>query len=229
MNTKTLSTRSSAVIDQYSYFKIGNAVCSVPYFNNKTTRQRATLRANGGKGSPKDIFEEVESVLLKAHVALDSLTDESLKKLLTDSNLGIDCSAFAYYVLNAENEEHDKGGLDKHISFVNCHGLLGKMRCSLRPVENCDVSTLANDKNSHVIQLTEMAPGDIITMIFGEIRRLSNILNRIWRKKSSATGTMAMETRRLAMKRKMNATTSWSSIKSSTKILCPTKSTTLTQ
>ena len=168
MNTKTLSTRSSAVIDQYSYFKIGNAVCSVPYFNNKTTRQRATLRANGGKGSPKDIFEEVESVLLKAHVALDSLTDESLKKLLTDSNLGIDCSAFAYYVLNAENEEHDKGGLDKHISFVNCHGLLGKMRCSLRPVENCDVSTLANDKNSHVIQLTEMAPGDIITMIGDE-------------------------------------------------------------
>jgi hypothetical protein len=123
------------------------------------------LRAFGGKGSPKDIFEETEALLHKNHVDVNSISDEALKKFLTDQNIGIDCSAFAYYVLNAQSEELGRGALDKHISFVNCHGLIGKMRCSLRPVENCDVSTLAHDKNSRIISIKEAVPGDMITML----------------------------------------------------------------
>jgi hypothetical protein len=100
MNTKILTLRPMSVIDQYLNFKVGNAVCSVPYFNNKTVKARGTLRAFGGKGSPKDIFEETETLLLKSHVAVESINNETLKKFLADSNIGIDCSAFAYYVLN---------------------------------------------------------------------------------------------------------------------------------
>ncbi len=165
MNTKTLSNRALNVIDQYLHFKVGNAVCSVPYFNNKTVKARATLRVSSGKGSPKDIFDEVQTLFVKAHVAVGSISDESLKKILTDNNLGIDCSAYAYYILNVESEELGKGSIDKHISFVNCHGLVGKIRCSLRPIENCDVSTLTNDKNSRAISIKEIVPGDIITMV----------------------------------------------------------------
>jgi len=47
--------------------------------------------------------------------------------MLADANIGIDCSGFAYYVLNAESAETDKGPLDKYLSFVNCKGLLGKI------------------------------------------------------------------------------------------------------
>ncbi len=165
MNTKTLSNRALNVIDQYLHFKVGNAVCSVPYFNNKTVKARATLRVSSGKGSPKDIFDEVQTLFVKAHVAVGSISDESLKKILTDNNIGIDCSAYAYYILNAESEELGKGSIDKHISFINCHGLVGKIRCSLRPIENCDVSTLTNDKNSRAISIKEIVPGDIITMV----------------------------------------------------------------
>lgn len=164
MNTKTLTNHALAVIDQYLNFKVGPASCSIPYFNNKTTLKRASLRANVGKGSPQDIFDEVQSLLIKSHVSVDSLTAESLKKVLADQNLGIDCSGFAYYVLNAESIELKKGGLDKHISFINCHGLLGKMRCSLRPIENCDVATLAHDRNSSLVTIKDILPGDIITM-----------------------------------------------------------------
>jgi hypothetical protein len=167
MNTKTLSNHALSVIDQYLHFKVGSAECSVPYFNNKTIRARAALRSNIGKGSPKEIYEEIMGLMVKDHVDPNNTTDDLLKKTLTDNNIGIDCSAFAYYVLNTELNELKKGNLDKHLHFINCHGLIGKIRCALRPIENCDVSTLANEKNSKEISVKEVQPGDMITMIGG--------------------------------------------------------------
>ena len=167
VNTKTLSTRALSVIDQYLHFRAGNAVCSVPYFNNRTVKARAALRADNGKGSPKEILDEVQAIAIKSHASLNALTDQSLKMLLVDNNIGIDCSGFAYYVLNAESEENKKGSLDKHVSFVNCNGILGRIRCSLRPIENCDVATLADDRNSRTVALKEIRPGDMIFMMGG--------------------------------------------------------------
>ena len=165
MNTKTLTQPALKMIEQYLHFTIGSTSCSVPYFNNKTTKARAGLRAYSGKGSPSDIFEEVQTLMIKSHVAIDSLTSESLKKVLTDQNLGIDCSGFVYYILNAEFAELKKSTLNKHISFVNRQGFFGKIRAKLRPVENCDVSTLAHDTNSSLISTKDILPGDIITLI----------------------------------------------------------------
>ncbi len=165
MNTKTLSTRALSVIDQYRQFTVGSATCSVPYFNNKTKRSRGALRVYVGKGSPKELFEEIQSVLVKAHIDTSTISNETIKKLLTDENIGIDCSGFAYYVLNSQNEEIGKGKIDKHLSFINCHGLIGKMRCALRPIENCDVATFAHDSNSRLVTLKDVTPGDMITML----------------------------------------------------------------
>ena len=167
MNTKTLSNHSLDIIDQFLHFKVGNAECSIPYFNNKTVRARAALRSTIGKGSPKEIYEEIMGLLVKDHVDPDTITTELLKKTLTDNNIGIDCSAFAFYILNAESNELKKGNLDKHLHFINCHGLIGKIRCALRPIENCDVSTFANEKNSKIISIKDARPSDIITMVGG--------------------------------------------------------------
>ncbi|MDD5165068.1 MAG: NlpC/P60 family protein [Candidatus Pacebacteria bacterium] len=167
MNTKTLGNHALTVIDQYLNFKIGEAVCSIPYFNNKTLRTRAALRALAGKGSPQEIFEEIKGLMLKDHVDISTVTGELLKKTLTDNNIGIDCSAFTYYVLNSQSQELKKGSLDKHIHFINCHGIIGKIRCALRPIENCDVATFAHDKNSQAVAVDKVEPGDIITMVGG--------------------------------------------------------------
>ena len=168
MPSSSLSNSSLSIIDQYIHFKLGSAVCSVPYFNNKTVRARAALRALIGKGSPKDILDELQSRVVKQHIDVNALADESLKKLLVDNNLGIECSGFAYYVLNAESEVRGKGTLNRHIHFVNCKGILGKLRASMRPVENCDVATFADDSNSKVIQLNDVKAGDMITMLRDE-------------------------------------------------------------
>ena len=164
MNTKTLSTRALSVIDQYLHFQLGSGVCSVPYFNNKTLRRRGTLRVLGGKGSPKDIYDEVYTLLVKDHVSLDTLSDEALKKILTDNNIGIDCSGFAYYILNAESEELKKGSLGKHLHFMYAHGVIGFIASRLSPEKNTDVATFADNKNSRVILTSDINPGDMITM-----------------------------------------------------------------
>ena len=167
MTTKTLTKPALEIIDQYLHFKVGPATCSIPYFNNKTVRARAALRSLTGKGSPVEILEEIQGIIVKNHVDTNTLTDESLKKVLTDSNIGIDCSAFAYYILNSESTELKKQSLNKSLHFPNAYGLFGKLICKLRPVTNCDVANFAHNVNSKIILLKEVKPGDTITMLGG--------------------------------------------------------------
>lgn len=165
MNTKLISEKALAVIDQYLHFTVGKATCSIPYYNNRNLGARAKLGAQIGKGSPKDIFDEIESVLIKEKIDSKNLSGEQLKKIMVDNGIGIDCSGLAYYILNAENENRKKGSFDRHLSYPFCKGIIGKIRCKLRPIENTSVATLAHNKNSRVLKITEVEPGDMITMI----------------------------------------------------------------
>ncbi len=164
MNTKLISQKALDVIAQYENFSFGNASCGIPYFNNKTSLIRAGLRANIGKGSPKDIYDELQAFIIKYHIDPASLDSDNIKKILVENNIGIDCSAFAYYVLNAFSIDSNYGQLDRHLKFTHCSGILGKMRCKLRPVENCDVMTMSDNANSHIVRLDAINVGDFISM-----------------------------------------------------------------
>jgi hypothetical protein len=165
MSTRTLSAASLSILNQYLHFQAGTAVCSMPYFNNKSKGLRGALRTSIGKGSPKEISDEVSTLLIKNRISSDSFSDEALKKLLVDHGIGIDCSGFAYHVLDAESRDKKKGGLEKHFSFVQSPGFLGKIRGHLRPIENTGVATFAHDENSRAISVSEVSPGDVITMV----------------------------------------------------------------
>ena len=164
---KTLTPQALSIIDQYLHFKVGAGSCSIPYFNNKIAKARAALRSVSGKGSPVEIKEEIQTLLIKDHVDPATVTSEALKKVLTDNNIGIDCSAFAYYILDAETIAQGKSSIKKGIHFAGAAGLIGKIRCALRPIENFDVITFTDNRNSSVIALKNTRPGDVITMING--------------------------------------------------------------
>ena len=68
MSSKTLSQKSLSIIDSYANFSFAGAICSVPYFNNKTTKSRAGLRALIGKGKPEEIRDELEIIIKKEKI-----------------------------------------------------------------------------------------------------------------------------------------------------------------
>jgi len=170
MNTKLISKSALETIDQYIHFKVGTAECAVPYFNNKHKRQRAGLRAAIGKGSPKEIFDEVEIVGMKEKIRPEAWTDVLLKKFMCDSDIGIDCSGLAYYILTTENRARGKGSFDRHIIFPN-RSFLRRIAAKFRPVENTDVLVLADDRNSVLVDLQKIEPGDFIAMTGAETER----------------------------------------------------------
>lgn len=142
MITKRIQEKSATVIEQYR---------GIPYFNNRRTGLRGALPVQVGKGSPKEIHEELEYIL-KIN-KLDPNTVD-IRKLMVESNIGIDCSGFAYHVLRKTN-----------YSFPYAGGFLRKMIAKFRPVANIDVKTFTHDNNSKIIALRDVQPGDIITMV----------------------------------------------------------------
>lgn len=149
MNTKVMSQSALNMIEQYK---------NVPYFNNKTQRKRASLKVNIGKGSPKEIFDEIKELAILNKIDIKKFNDEGLKKFLVLNDIGIDCSGFAFYVLNEESISRGKGSLSRKI-YLN--GFISRFR----PEINTDVKVFADDRNSHVVSLKEIQVGDMITMI----------------------------------------------------------------
>ena len=170
MNTKLISQPALDTIDQYLHFKVGGAECAVPYFNNKKSAQRAALRALVGKGSPKEISDEVGILGIQKKIGPKDWTNDLLKKFMCDNDIGIDCSGFAYHVLDAESKERGYGPIDKHIVFQN-RSFFRHMIAKLRPAENTDVLAFADDKNSVPVNLSKIEPGDFITMTGTETAR----------------------------------------------------------
>ena len=154
MTSKSLPEKNLLVINKYLSFFIGSSVCSIPYYNNRHQKARAKLRAQIGKGSPKDIFDEVESLSLAEKVNVNSVDSATLKKFLVDHNIGIDCSGFVYHVLEP-----------KSLVFPFSKGFIGSLRAKFRPAENAGVTTFVDNQNSREISIKNIESGDIITMV----------------------------------------------------------------
>lgn len=165
MNNSSLQSQALSVIDAYMHFKFGQGETNMPYFNNKTSRRRGAFRAKIGKGSPQEIADELKSIVIKNHIDINSINNETLKKILLENDLGMDCSGLVFHILDAQNLAISGKPLSKIISFPEIKGLFSSFRAKKRPAENCDVANFAHNQNSTVIKIDQTKPGDIITMI----------------------------------------------------------------
>ncbi len=165
MPTESLSPKALQIIQNYAHLPIDGHDISVPYFNNQRSKVRAGLRALIGKGSIEDIIEEAKIISLRDKINLQKLSNESLKKFLVDNNIGVDCSAFVYYTINAELLSQNKKPLRNLIKFSLAKNPLRKLLTKLRPAENVGVNTLSHQSNSHEIELNDIKPGDMIIML----------------------------------------------------------------
>lgn len=158
-----LSKEAILVVQNYLALPFPWTKVSCPYYNNRRAKMRGALRAQIGKGSPRDIADEAVIISLREKMVLQSMDAERLKRFLVDHRLGVDCSAFAFYVLDAEVRA--KRG--KHLAACLSYGSRNPIRqllIRMRPVENANVEIFAKAENSAEIDLRSAGPGDLIVM-----------------------------------------------------------------
>lgn len=148
------------IIDAYLKLNFGDKTISCPYFNNKKTANRASLRALIGKGSPKEIIEEATIIAIKQKIDLAKLDETNLKKFLIDNNLGIDCSGLIYHILKTEYP-------NLKLFYKNSKNILRKILIKLRPAENSNVLVFDHEKNSTEIELKDINENNFIVSLNG--------------------------------------------------------------
>jgi len=160
-NTTILQT----TINHYLNLKIADKTVTCPYFNNRHNQIRGALAVLIGKGSPKDIEEEVQIISLKERMDLNNLPAEKIKEFLVENNLGVDCSGFVYHILDALTQDAKHKKLKQIIHFPLAKSVVRKMIAKLRPAENCGVTTLAHESNSKKIELKDVQTNDLIIFL----------------------------------------------------------------
>ncbi len=165
MSVSKLTQPAQDMVNAYVNLSTKGHNIPCPYYNNKHQKVRGALRVLVGKGSPSEIVQEAHMIALRKKVDLASLAQEDVRKFLVKHNLGVDCSAFVYYVLNAELQTKKSTSLPKTLNFPKTWNILRKILRRLRTAENTNVAILANEKNSTAVPLSDAQPGDMVIML----------------------------------------------------------------
>ncbi len=161
--TISLSIPAQQTINSYFKMEVGNKTIACPYFINRI-QTKAGLRVFLGKGTAKEIIEEVELIAQRENIDIKKISKKELYELLTKHHLGIDCSALAVYILKSEYKEKKQINIIPRIHIVFFWKNPFRYLISLlRPIENISVKVLANNKNSQEIkELNKILPGDMV-------------------------------------------------------------------
>lgn len=182
-----LSPKAEEIIDSYLRMRINNKVIICPYFTN-IKNIRGGLRVFLGKASAEEIVNEVKFIAQKNKIELSNISEKELYALMSQHNIGIDCSGLAVRVLRAHFKEEKNIDIVKKIKIVSFwkkpwRYLIAKMR----PIENISVRTLSRKENSFVIEnLSKVLPGDFIVRkdlrhvyIIAKIEKQEKQINKI--------------------------------------------------
>lgn len=177
-----LSPKAIAMINDYlslPFPGLEGVVC--PYFNNSRANLRGQLRVLIGKGTPKEIVEEAQIISIQYHAGLfekngacclhnehtgEPVTPDDMRRFLIKHNLGIECSGFITNVLRAHFKETKGIDAVRKIFITSPKKIVRWTIAKLRPVENINVRTYADDKNTAPIKnIADSKPGDVIIML----------------------------------------------------------------
>jgi hypothetical protein len=161
----TLHENALRVIEAYGNLHIGNVVVPTPYMNNRRLGLRGALAVLVGKGTPSDIEQEALIFALKERIDLNSLTEEQARMFLVNHHLGIDCSGYAYHILDAEVKEKTNSSLRKSIHLPFVKNPLKRLFSRLQLVKHIGVKTLAHDSNSKRVSLNDIQAGDMLVFL----------------------------------------------------------------
>lgn len=151
------------VIDRYWHLRAGeNTSVRCPYFRNpRGGRERWGLTAYSGKGSPKEIEDELQIIEKLEGVVFSKMQESQIRDIMRKRKLGVECSGFITRILDAWTRDTYGKPIYSVIKF-NASGL-GWIYSKLRPYTHINVGTLADPRNAREIQnFNEIMPGDFI-------------------------------------------------------------------
>lgn len=156
MEKGKIKIESSFALDnlffQYTHLPIGGKQIPCPYWRNRL--KAGILGPFGGKGTPQQIVQATLSAAQEEKVDLSTLSAEEILKLMSKYHIGVDCSGFVYWMLDAFDRE--KGG----------NGIADDIFCSNAPLRptRANVATLANPQSVVPIKLEKARVGDILLL-----------------------------------------------------------------
>lgn len=163
MSTHSLPKSTLRIIDHYRNLKAAEGkYIRCPYFRNPLSgRDKWGLTAYSGKGSAREIEDELKIVEKLEGVIFAQMRKSKIRDIMVKRRLGIECSGFIARVLDAYCEELYKKSFPRLINF-NLPGL-NRIFFLLRPYTHIDVSTILNPINASEIEdIEKLMPGDIM-------------------------------------------------------------------
>lgn len=163
MITHSLPQSALDVIDAYWKLKAAeNMYVRCPYFRNpRSYRERWGLTAYSGKGSPREIEEELRVIEKLEDADFSKMQESEIRDIMKKRKLGIECSGFITRVLDAWAQELYKKPIYTLIGFNKRS--LGWIYSKLRPYTHIDVETLVHPRNAREINdIQDIRPGDVI-------------------------------------------------------------------
>jgi hypothetical protein len=161
--TQSLPQSALDVINAYWKLKAAeNTYVRCPYFRNpRSYREKWGLTAYSGKGSPREIEDELKMIEKLEGVDFSKMQESEIHDIMKKRKLGIECSGFITRVLDAWAREIYKKPIYALIGF-NKRGL-GWVYSKLRPYTHIDVGTLVSPRNAREIKdIHDIRPGDVI-------------------------------------------------------------------
>jgi len=129
----------------------------IPYWQNKFYKDGKRIQGPlGGKGTPAEIKKAILSKAKENKVDLTQLSSEQIRSFMKQKKIGLDCSGFAFQVLN-----YLKPGFYR--------GLKKAEGRSLNPIRRFNAKVLTSKENSKRVEKTkDLKVGDLIPVSFDD-------------------------------------------------------------
>lgn len=178
MSNKDITIESSKALSDlsfsYTHLPIGGKEIPCPYWMNKI--KLGIIGPYGGKGTPEQIVETVEYEAKKDNFDLNLATDSEILSFMKNKKIGVDCSGFVFWMLNALDLEKGGDGIANDI-----HGSQGKFVAA-----RANVAMLTDERIAKPVELENVKVGDmiqlrgrkhlaIVTKLFKEADKLKEI------------------------------------------------------
>lgn len=152
------------VIEHYKSLRISpERVVRCPYYRNPRSGEgRWGLNAFSGKGSPKEIEEELRIIEKLEGRKFADLSSEEVRDVMRKRHLGVECSGFLAHVLDAWVKDTRGKRIYQVLAFPYVP-FWKKVVVLLRPFTHIDITTLTDPRNAEEFSdWSKIHSGDLI-------------------------------------------------------------------